>query len=308
MRIVCLGAVNQDVKARVSSPVIMGTSNPGHVDRSVGGVAANIARNLARLEMPVTLASAVGDDTVGRAMLGSLRADGVDTAGVTVVTGGRTGSYVAVLDDEGELAAAVADVEILDGLEPAWATRTAGALTDADVWVIETNLPEAVIGAVLDLRPSGVTVVADPVSVPKAGRLLRHLERIDVLLPAVTEGAALVGIEDARGRVTDVAVRLADLGVGTVLLKLGAGGVLVVTRHRTELVPAIPPDHVTDVTGAGDAMAAGYLYGLAIAAADPVRYGLAAASLTVERGETVAPGMSVDAVEARHARGRRASL
>src|SRR6478736_5628356 len=66
--IVCLGAANLDRKLRSNATLKMGTSNPARQDESFGGVARNIAENLARLSTPVSLITVIGDDTSGKAL------------------------------------------------------------------------------------------------------------------------------------------------------------------------------------------------------------------------------------------------
>ncbi|HEX5630507.1 MAG TPA: PfkB family carbohydrate kinase, partial [Acidimicrobiia bacterium] len=110
--VVCVGALHLDAKARVIGSLVSGTSNPAAVTRSPGGVAANIARSLARLEVPVALVSVVGDDDIGHRLLGRLAAEGVDVDGVVVTSAAITATYTAVLQGSGELAFGIADMGI----------------------------------------------------------------------------------------------------------------------------------------------------------------------------------------------------
>jgi pseudouridine kinase len=88
-------------------------------------------------------------------------------------------------------------------------------------------------------------------------------------------------------------------GVATVILKLGAAGVIVGHDDATRHLDAIPPGRVVDVTGAGDAFAAGFLYGSMVGSVDPAACGLAAASLTVESVYAVAEELSIEALQRR---------
>ena len=61
-RVVLIGAASLDVKARAAAPLIPRTSNHGRVSLSPGGVARNVAENLAHLGVQTCLISAVGED------------------------------------------------------------------------------------------------------------------------------------------------------------------------------------------------------------------------------------------------------
>ena len=57
--ILIIGAAGLDTKGRAIGPLQPGTSNPGSIRTSVGGVARNVAENLARLGEHAVLLSAV---------------------------------------------------------------------------------------------------------------------------------------------------------------------------------------------------------------------------------------------------------
>ncbi|MGI8823570.1 MAG: PfkB family carbohydrate kinase [Acidimicrobiia bacterium] len=284
MRVVCIGAVNHDFKAHLDAHPIAGTSNPGRVHRSVGGVAANIARNLARLEVDVALVSAVGDGPEGRAAIARLDGDGVDTSGVAVRPGASTATYLAVLDTAGELVLAVADARIIEGIDGTTLDAVGAVLSSADIWVVEANLTPHTMTHLFERRPVGTMVVADAVSALKATRLLALLPRIDVLFADLVEARALTGSTGSPGHLARL---LVEAGATTAVVKQGAAGLHVVGPELDMHRPAIPPDAVVDVTGAGDSLTAGYVWGV-IRGVDPVGCGLASSSLTVESDETVA--------------------
>ena len=96
-----------------------------------------------------------------------------------------------------------------------------------------------------------------------------------------------------------VIVALRERGVGSVWLRLGARGSLLATAEGEHELDAFPTE-VIDVTGAGDAMLAGYAFALVrgASAVEAARYGHAAAAITVASARTVSENMSAAAVEA----------
>lgn len=303
MKVACVGGVNLDLKARALIELTLASSNPGRIHRSAGGVAGNVAQGLARLGVACSLFSVVGDDPAGRLVIDACLRAGVDARGIVTIAGARTATYAAVLDRAGELVVAIADAQVLEEVGEHWVHSTAEAAAGADVVVLDTNLPEPVIGELVRRRSPSSVVVADPVSAPKAARLGSHLADLDVVFPDRAEAEALTGIPVVDGAsARDAAVALRQLGVGTVVVKLGHEGVLVSDPTVTTSYPAVAPDRIRDVTGAGDALAAGFLYGMGIGAAHPVEYGLAAASLTVESDESIAPHLNRTTIERRRVR------
>ncbi len=97
-RFLCIGGAMIDRKYELHGPLIAATSNPGVVRTSHGGVARNIAENLARLGADVALAAAIGDDDGGRSILSALAGVGVDTRAMIVMAGEATAEYAAVLE------------------------------------------------------------------------------------------------------------------------------------------------------------------------------------------------------------------
>lgn len=284
---VVVGGANMDVKARSTRPLVAGTSNPGQVLRSPGGVGRNVAENLARLGTPTSLVAAVGTDPLGDELLALTAAAGVDVAAVRRVAG-RTGTYVAVLDTDGELGVAVSDMAATESLT-ADDVRAAGpAIAAARLLVLDGNLPRAPLTTAWDLAvAAGVPVVLDPVSVPKAAALADLLDGrrpLRAITPNTAELAVLGSPAELLGR-----------GVELVWVRAGVEGSTLVTSTGSTALASVPAE-VVDVTGAGDAMLAAFCHGVLSGddAETAARRGHAAAALTVAVPDTVRPDLTED--------------
>ena len=299
--IACIGGATVDRRAHLSGQLIPGSSNPVRSTLRPGGVARNVAEALARLGRRASLHSAVGDDEAGRTLESDLRELGVETSGVGRSSRFPTGSYTAVLGRGGRLEFGLAEMEIFETLNPSWAASLAASLADRRFWFLDTNLPARSIGVLLEARPTGSLVLADPVSVAKTDRLSSCLPSIDVLFPDRREAGALSRLPtETVEQVGPAAARIRELGVGTVVVTLGSEGAYVADGDGSRRFAAIPPrGPLRDVSGAGDALAAGYLYACSGGLVDPVRMGLAAASLVLEAGGDLS-GLSEDRLLERH--------
>jgi len=304
-RVVVVGGANVDVKARTLAAAVPGTSNPGVTTQAPGGVARNIAENLARLGVQTGLIAAVGRDAPGELLLRETEGAGVDLRSVLRLDS-PTGSYTAVLDDRGELLIAVAAMEATDALTPAVLDDRRSVLRGAAWVVADGNLSADTLTHLLTLCTRlGVPLVFEPVSVPKAARLLPALEAglaPHTVTPNLAELAALLGrdVADTPAAIREAAGELHARGVQTVWVRRGQSGSLLSSGEGVTELPALPAQ-VTDVTGAGDAMLAAYLAAL-LAGETPAgaaRHGHAAAALTVESARAVSPTLTPAALRAR---------
>ncbi len=325
--VVVVGGANMDTAVRAGPPLRPGDSTPGRVRHAPGGVARNVAENLARLGHAVRLISVVGDDAAGHALLTATRHAGVDVSMSGALAGAATASYVAMLDAGGELVAAVNDMQVLDRLTPALLAPHAGQMAEAAALVLDANLPEATLGWLFEQR-GAAPVFADAVSAHKCRRLLPWLGRVRLLKANRLEAQALSGLPaQTPAEVERAALKLHALGVRQVVVSLGAagqyfsalgdasggaagdahgdrhgtasGGAHRDAQDRESGWQAAPPADVHDTTGAGDALMAGlvhaHLRGEPLARA--VRFGAGCAAMTVSVASANHPGLSVAQVE-----------
>ncbi|MGV7208693.1 carbohydrate kinase [Oxalobacteraceae bacterium A2-2] len=302
--ILCIGAANQDRKLRSIAPLQMGTSNPASAEEVFGGVARNIAENLARLNVPTALLTALGEDGAGRALLEHAEHAGIDTRGSLRVQDGATGTYTAVLDARGELVLALADMAVYERMTPEFLAsrqpqRAAAALTVADL-----NLPAASVAALLqDAQRDHVPLVMVAVSQPKMARLPADLRGLRLLILNRGEletraGRALPTEADVGAACTG----LREQGVRDVIVTCGSQGVYHTRGAGLAWLPAHPVE-VVDVTGAGDAFSAAVCWSLYQGSEDlglACRRGLKVAAMTLECNETVSPLLAADVLDEIH--------
>jgi pseudouridine kinase len=301
---VVIGGANVDVKARSTDRARPATSNPGWASMTPGGVARNIAENLARLGVRTFLVSAIGRDALGDTLLGQTVAAGVHCEYVKR-TELSTGTYTAVLDSDGELIVAVADMAAVGALGPGPINEARDVITTAGLLVLDGNLATSALTHASDLAAAAnVRTILEPVSVPKAALIASYITA-DRPLYAVTpnrdELAALTGLSTRTDKqLHKAADSLHRRGVEHVWVRLGAQGSLFSTASSGSVwLEAAMEAAVEDVTGAGDAMLAAFCYAVLNdwKPIEAARFGQAAAVLTLASPHTVRPDLTPRLIE-----------
>jgi pseudouridine kinase len=297
--VVVIGGCNVDIAGRAAAPARPGDSTPGSVRQSAGGVARNIAENLARLGHPVRLVSAIGRDAAGRWLRAQTAAAGVDVRGCAAIDGAATAQYLSLHGPDGTLLQAVNDMAVLDALTPGRLARERRHLQAAAAIVVDANLRADTLAWLL-AQDLAAPVFADAVSAAKAPRLRPWLQRLHTLKLNRAEAQALgaPALRSAAARRRFVA-GLHGTGTGRVALSLGEGGLLLADADLQMERPAWPMA-ARNATGAGDALMAGLVH--AALAGWPLEraadFALGCAALTLGHAETNHPRMSERAVRA----------
>ncbi len=239
-----------DIKAKTLKVHIAATSNPGSVSITAGGVARNIAHNLARLGADVRLLSIIGNDANGDMILAATKAAGVNIQNVIRVDE-ATGTYLAVLDSNGEMITAINDMRLLtvEMIE-----NCQFEIASASLVVADCNLSIDCLSAINAER-----LIIEPVSVPKSQRLLQILKRrkIYVATPNLDQIEALTGTRDPQS----AAKILHALGLQNIVIHAGLHGSYASDQKTFVHIPS-QAKSIVDVTGAGDAATAGLVHGL----------------------------------------------
>ena len=116
--VLVIGSACIDIVGVLKGELQAGTSNPAQIRTSYGGVGRNVAENLSRLGQPVNLLTVVGEDQNGDLLLKTIAEAGVDVEAVRRTSQHPTGTYLGVVNREGELQTALDDLRIMPYLPP----------------------------------------------------------------------------------------------------------------------------------------------------------------------------------------------
>lgn len=299
-----IGAANLDIKGHTCSYHVAKTSNPGMVRTTAGGVARNIAENLARMNVKVTLLSVIGDDLYGKQILDITGSAGVDLSRVLVSKDQRTGIFLAILNHYGDLESAVADLDIIKMLTPEYLNNNIEFFDTAKFVVVDADIPTPTLVFCLEqCNKRGLPICVEPISVSKAKQIVPFLDQITMVTPNREEAEVLVGFPlRSAADVKRAGLELLNRGVKWVIITLGPEGVLIASREDgqdvIEFIPSISTV-VTDTVGAGDALTSGAVCGLleGLSFRQAVERGVLCATLTLQTSMAVHPELTLAKLE-----------
>lgn len=296
--VLVIGASSLDVVGRLQGVLQMSTSNPALIRTSFGGVARNVAENLARLGQPACLLSVIGKDRQGEDVLAYTRNAGVDVSAIYATDKYPTGFYMGVLDEHGTRQFAFDDMRCLDELTEAYLVYNEFLFEKSGMIFLDANLPENALKKTFSLAHKyKVPVCADPTSGTLAARLKPYLRHIKLIVPNNIEAGILTGTHfeaDNRDAALDAARALVNQGVEMAFVTLAEYGLCYATSETNGHIPAIYTP-VGDPTGAGDALTAAVIYAIMnqIEIDDAARLGVSAATLALRYPGTVYPELTL---------------
>jgi pseudouridine kinase len=258
--VVTIGASNMDITSFASTELIKKDSNPGKTKYTLGGVARNIAHNIAALKNDSYLISVFGDDSYGRKLYRETKAAGVDVSHSHRLNDERTSTYHSIIDRNGELQTAVNDMDILKKLSPELLNQSKSLIERAGLLVFDCNLTEDTLEWLFK-NSGNVPIFVDPVSSHKAEIIRNWLSYIHTIKPNRSESEKLSGIkinsiEDAHA----TTLWFHERGVQRVILSMGAEGVYYSELdYISGYSPALSVN-IANTTGAGEAMMAGLVH------------------------------------------------
>ncbi len=299
-RFLCIGGANIDRKIQSIGVLTLGTSNPSTMTETHGGVARNVAENLARLGEPPILITAIGTDHDGEPLIHHLSSLGVHTHAIMRKETEHTGTYTAILDNQGDMVVACADMAIYDAITVEDLRTRESVMRQAGAIIIDTNLRQDLITYLIDFaKASMISLTIVPVSVPKAKHIPYDLQGVDHLIANRDELYAIAyqhpapekDDESDHDSLLEACQIIAQRGCQEVIITSGAKGVFAYDAS-TQTFSHLPAQQATiiDVTGAGDAFAAAYSYarfhGEKMLFA--IRFATEMAAITLATQETVA--------------------
>ncbi len=254
--------------------------------KRTAGAETNVAIGLARLGLNVAWASRLGTDSMGRYLLGAMRAEGIDCSHVVCDASQRTGFQFKGRVTDGSdppveyhrKGSAASHMGVAD-IDEAWLLG-ARHLHATGVFAAVSASTLAAATKTMDLmRAAGRSVSFDPNLRPTlwaTPELMRSAindlaTRADWVLPGLEEGRFLTGENSAEG----ITRYYRERGAKLVVVKLGSEGAYFDSTQGCGHVPGFPVAEVVDTVGAGDGFAVGVISALleGLSVAQAVRRG-----------------------------------
>jgi adenosine kinase len=216
-----------------------------------GGVAPNIAYNLALLGGKPMVMATVGEDFSDyRAWL---EEKGVDTSLAKVVEGKFTASFFATTDQH--------NAQLASFYPGAMADAASLSVKDIDpkpdLVLISPNAPDAMDKYIDECKGLGIPYLYDP---------SQQIARVDgEVLKNGIDGSLALFVNEYE---CELVISKTGMSMGEILsqvefmvVTLGADGVTIFHDGQEYNVAAVPPKQIVDPTGAGDAFRGGFLTG-----------------------------------------------
>ncbi len=257
-----------------------------------GGKGSNQAIAARRAGADVTLIAKIGADTFGDMAHDLYAEEGVSDRGLIDSKTHPTGAAGIYLSEATGENAIVVTPGAAGAITVSEVEAAKDHISSAAVFVTQFEIPLAVAETGLRLAKTlGVKTILNPAPAAQVDPTIWTY--VDVVTPNESEAEALTGCKVTGPDDAAIAAqKFLDLGVGAVVITLGANGAFLMTSERSLHVPAVSAGQVVETTGAGDsfngAMAAALAEGQGLE--DAVRFGNAAAAISVTRPGT-APSM-----------------
>lgn len=253
-----IGAIFVDVKGFARAAYKPLERNVGDVQVTAGGVCRNVAENLCLLGREAQFVSMVDDSALGREVRDGLAALGMDVRHIVAADKGM-GMWLAILDENGNLAGSISRQPDFSALEAYLAEHGDAIMAQADGVALEVDTNAAIAGQVLALaKQHGKPVYS---IVGNMGVILKHPEYLhDVACFICNEmEAGRLFREDLTELDPDAMLEAlkrgsAVAGIRAMVITMGPKGAVYVDNETGEFGYCPPLDvPVVDTTGAGDA-------------------------------------------------------
>lgn len=225
-----------------------------------GGKGANQAIAVARMGGDVSFITKTGNDLFGIQSKQLYKSEGIRTDYVFSDPDNPSGVALIMMDTAGNKCISIAQGSIRT-LSVSDIDKARAEIENAGILLMELEIPQPTAEYIAEIASgAGVKVIINPSPIQVISPAL--LKRTSIIVPNRTEAEWMTGIhvsdwESAR----KAALRIQGQGVATVIVTLGALGVLVCDKDEFHEIPATVVEAV-DNAAAGDTFCGAFCVGL----------------------------------------------
>ena len=300
--VICIGGMNIDRLFELQDEPRGGISHKVKTYAGAGGCARNLAENLGRMNIPVSILTLVGEDA-GWQVAKTYSQSYMNLAKVEVIESCPTGNYTEILDRHGEMILGMAETEIYDNMTPRWLSKHLPYLETAQMIVVDTNLPKDSLEQLISFAERReIPLVLISVSIPKIENIPSSLEGVDALIIKHNESAQYLGMPAETNEELKKSLRKwKEKGADFVfIVKDNEKVAYTETGEKEERVIDYPEQTGRSYQCGGcEALGAGWVYGRYQQKAEEEKraYALTNAYYTMQKDYTVRPDLSQKVLE-----------
>ena len=295
MGIVVIGAVFVDIKGYPEANFIPSGRNAGRVEQVHGGVARNVAEDIANCELRPTFVSLVDQSGTGLDVVRKLKDHKVNTDYIRTTRDGM-GTWLAVFDNDGDVFASISKRPDLLPIADILDEQGDEIISNADSIVIEICVDKEVVKRVFKLaKKYNKKVFAVVANMGIALERRDFLQSIDCFVCNIQEAGMLFS-DDYIGRTPNEMVdilsnKVTAARIPSMIVTMGGDGAVYADKFGSKGFCPARRVEVKDTTGAGDSFCAGVAIGLTYGKtlAEACEIGAHLAASVIVTSETVCP-------------------
>ena len=266
MGIVVIGAVFVDIKGYPEANFIPSGRNAGRVEQVHGGVARNVAEDIANCELRPTFVSLVDQSGTGLDVVRKLKDHKVNTDYIRTTRDGM-GTWLAVFDNDGDVFASISKRPDLLPIADILDEQGDEIISNADSIVIEICVDKEVVKRVFKLaKKYNKKVFAVVANMGIALERRDFLQSIDCFVCNIQEAGMLFSddyIDRTPNEMVDIlSNKVTAARIPSMIVTMGGDGAVYADKFGSKGFCPARRVEVKDTTGAGDSFCAGVAIGL----------------------------------------------
>ena len=293
--IIVVGATFVDIKGFPHDLYVPTGRNVGHIEYIHGGVARNVAEDIANAELRPTFLSIVDNSALGLDVVQKLKNHKVNTDYILAKPDGM-GTWLAVFDNNGDVAGSISKRPNMLHLTDLLVQKGDEIVSTCDAIVVEIDIDKEVIKRCFDLaKKHNKKIFALVSNMSIAIHRRDFIKKLDCFICNVLE-AGILFADDYLDKTPEemcniLAEKVQQARIKAMVVTMGADGAVYADMKGNKGICPAKKVHVKDTTGAGDAFCAGVSIGLTYGKDLPgaIEIGSTLAASVITSSENVCP-------------------